>query len=124
MSSQTVARTIIGKIKAIIGIIAIIMTIISYFVLNKQSIIIRVSILIIGLSIALCLIFSLTQWCDFINFTKESIRETKKVIWPTRKEATQITIIVFAFVLIMAIFLWSIDKLFEFLLYDMILVWK
>jgi preprotein translocase subunit SecE len=61
---------------------------------------------------------------DFLGFAKESVRETKKVVWPTRKEATQITGIVFAFVMIMAIFLWGTDKVLEFLLYDVILGWK
>jgi len=58
---------------------------------------------------------------EFLNFAKESVRETKKVVWPTRREATQITGIVFAFVLIMALFLWGTDKTLEFLLYDVIL---
>jgi preprotein translocase subunit SecE len=61
---------------------------------------------------------------DFLGFAKESVRETKKVVWPTRKEATQITGIVFAFVLVMAIFLWGTDKIIEVLLYDVILGWK
>ncbi|CDG85607.1 preprotein translocase, SecE subunit [Janthinobacterium agaricidamnosum NBRC 102515 = DSM 9628] len=61
---------------------------------------------------------------EFLNFAKEAVRETKKVVWPTRKEATQITLIVFAFVLVMSIFLWGTDKLLEFLLYEVILGWK
>ncbi len=55
---------------------------------------------------------------------KQRTSTSKKVVWPTRKEATQITAIVFAFVLVMAIFLWGTDKLLEFLLYDVILGWK
>jgi preprotein translocase SecE subunit len=43
------------------------------------------------------------------------------VLWPTRKEAMQITAIVFGFVLTMAIFLWGTDKILEFVLYDLIL---
>ncbi|OEZ99119.1 protein translocase subunit SecE [Duganella sp. HH101] len=58
---------------------------------------------------------------EFLNFAKEAVRETKKVVWPTRREATQITGIVFAFVLVMALFLWGTDKTLEFLLYDVIL---
>jgi preprotein translocase subunit SecE len=46
------------------------------------------------------------------------------VVWPTRKEAMQITAIVFGFVLTMAIFLWGTDKILEFVLYDLILGWK
>jgi len=54
----------------------------------------------------------------------EEVIEVKKVVWPTRKEATQITAIVFVFVLTMALFLWGADKLLEFLLYNVILGWK
>jgi preprotein translocase subunit SecE len=60
----------------------------------------------------------------FLAFARESVRETKKVVWPSRKEAMQITGIVFGFVLIMAIFLWGTDKILEFVLYDLILGWK
>jgi preprotein translocase subunit SecE len=66
----------------------------------------------------------LRQRPRILELPKEAVRETKKVVWPTRKEATQITLIVFAFVLVMAIFLWGTDKILEFLLYDVILGWK
>ena len=49
---------------------------------------------------------------------------TKKVVWPTRKEATQITGVVFGFVVMMAIFLWGTDKILEFVLYSLILGWR
>ena len=60
----------------------------------------------------------------FLSFSKEAVKETKKVVWPTRKEALQITGIVFASVLVMALFLWGTDKVLEVVLYDLILGWK
>ena len=77
-----------------------------------------------GLAFAVLLLWTSATGRDFLGFAKEAVRETKKVVWPTRKEATQITGIVFAFVLIMAIFLWGTDKILEFMLYDLILGWK
>ena len=47
-----------------------------------------------------------------------------KVVWPTRKEALQMTGYVFAFVFVMALFLWLTDKTLEWVLYDLILGWK
>ena len=44
--------------------------------------------------------------------------------FPTQREAAQITGVVFAFVLLMAMFLWGTDKILEFTLYDVILGWK
>jgi len=73
---------------------------------------------------AVLLLWTSATGRDFLNFAKESVRETKKVVWPTRKEASQITLVVFGFVLVMAIFLWGTDKILEFLMYDVILGWK
>ena len=50
--------------------------------------------------------------------------ELKKVAWPTRKESLQTAGAVFAFVVVMAVFLWISDKSLEYLLYDLILGWK
>ena len=50
--------------------------------------------------------------------------KTKKVVWPSRKEAMQITGVVFGFVFVMALFLWGTDKLLEVVLYDLILGWR
>jgi len=47
--------------------------------------------------------------------------KSRKVVWPTRKEAMQMTAYVFGFVLIMALFLWLTDKTLEWFMYDLIL---
>ena len=60
----------------------------------------------------------------FFDFAREAWAETKKVVWPTRKEAMQMTGYVFAFVVVMALFLWLTDKTLEWVLYDLILGWK
>ena len=46
------------------------------------------------------------------------------MVWPIRKESFQIAGIVFAFVFVMALFLWVTDKGIEFVLYDLILGWR
>jgi preprotein translocase subunit SecE len=60
----------------------------------------------------------------FAAFVRDAITETKKVVWPTRKETMQMTGIVFVFVVVMAIFLWLADKSLEWVVYDLILGWK
>jgi preprotein translocase subunit SecE len=60
----------------------------------------------------------------FIGFSQEAANETRKVVWPTRKETIQTTLIVFGFVFVMALFLWLADKALEWVLYDLILGWK
>ncbi len=60
----------------------------------------------------------------FIGFARESITEAKKVVWPSRKETTQTTGLVFVFAVVMALFLWLTDKSLEWVLYDLVLGWK
>ena len=60
----------------------------------------------------------------FAAFSQETVVETKKVVWPSRKETVQTTGIVFAFVVVMAIFLWITDKSLEWVLYDLVLGWR
>ena len=72
------------------------------------------------------LFFSLTEvrGRKLIAFGKDATKELKKVVWPTRKEASQITLYVFVFVLVMAIFLWGVDKSLEYLIFDLLLNWR
>jgi preprotein translocase subunit SecE len=94
-----------------------------YFLADKPTIM-RAGVLVLGLLVAIAIAWTSAPGREFAGFAKESIREAKKVVWPTRKEAMQITAVVFGFVLLMAIFLWGTDKILEFLLYDLILGWK
>jgi preprotein translocase subunit SecE len=58
------------------------------------------------------------------GFARESNAEVKKVVWPTRKESFQTAAAVFGFVVVMAIFLWLVDKTLEWVLYDLVLGWR
>ena len=58
------------------------------------------------------------------QFFQQTRAEVAKVVWPTRKEAMQMTGYVFAFVFVMALFMWITDKTLEWLLYDLILGWR
>jgi len=92
--------------------------------LDKQGSLAQWAALLVGLAVAGGVFFASESGRQLIAFGKDAWREVKKVVWPARKEAMQITAYVFGFVLIMAVFLWSTDKALEWLLYDLILGWK
>ncbi|MGZ8304552.1 MAG: preprotein translocase subunit SecE [Telluria sp.] len=128
MSNQSVqtVSTSNDKFKVALAVIAAIAGVVGFFYLkglNKPALV-STGALVAGLLFAVLILWMSATGRDFLNFAKESVRETKKVVWPTRKEATQITGIVFAFVVVMAMFLWGTDKILQFLLYDLILGWK
>lgn len=112
------------KVKIALAVCAAIAGVVAFYFLSDKTTAVRAGALVAGLIVAVALAWTSTSGRNFLNFSREAVRETKKVVWPTRKEAMQITAIVFGFVLVMAIFLWGTDKLLEFLLYDLILGWK
>jgi preprotein translocase subunit SecE len=61
---------------------------------------------------------------QFINFAREAYAEARRVVWPTRKETVQTTLIVFAFVAVLALFLFVTDKTLEWVMYDLLLGWR
>jgi len=126
MSNQSVqtVSTSGDKTKVALAVVAMIAGVVGFFYLKGQLPLIRASAIVVGLAVAVLLLWTSATGREFLNFAKESVRETKKVVWPTRKEATQITLLVFAFVAVMALFLWGTDKTLEFLMYDVILGWK
>lgn len=128
MSNQSVqtVSTSNDKFKVALAVVATIAGVVGFFILKGQNkpALVCAGALVAGLAVAVLLLWTSATGRDFLGFAKESVRETKKVVWPTRKEATQITMVVFGFVLVMAIFLWGTDKILEFLMYDVILGWK
>jgi preprotein translocase subunit SecE len=95
-----------------------------FYVLGKQDLWLRVGALLLLLGAAVVAFFVSEPGRQLIAFGRDSLREVRKVVWPTRKEATQMTLYVFAFVVVMALFLWLTDKTVEWVLYDLILRWK
>jgi preprotein translocase subunit SecE len=98
--------------------------IVVFYALSRSDMWLRVLALIALLALAVVVFFMSESGKQLIGFGKESIKEVRKVVWPTRKEALQNTAMVFAFVFLMALFLWITDKTLEWVLYDLILGWK
>jgi preprotein translocase subunit SecE len=95
-----------------------------FYMTAKQGIWVQWGLLIAGL-IAAVVVFLLSEsGRQLLAFGRDSSREVRKVVWPERKEAIQITLYVFGFVVIMALFLWLTDKTLEWVFYDLILGWK
>jgi len=97
---------------------------VAFYALGAQDLWLRVLALVACLAVAVALFFTSESGKQLIAFGNDSAREVRKVVWPTRKEAMQMTGYVFAFVFVMALFLWLTDKTLEWALYDLILGWK
>jgi preprotein translocase subunit SecE len=120
---ETVGSTA-DKIKVILAVAAVIGGIAGFYVLMEQPLVLRVASVLLGLGVGVAIAWTAEPGQRFFGFAKEAVAETRKVVWPSRKETIHTTAVVFAFVLVMAIFLWVTDKTLEWVLYDLILGWR
>ncbi len=96
----------------------------AFYLLGEQAVWVRVLALLALIGAAVAVFFVSEPGKQLIGFGRDSAREVKKVVWPTRNEALQMTGYVFAFVFVMALFLWLTDKTLSWVLYDLILGWR
>ena len=80
-----------------------------FYYLGEHAMIVRVFAIMGGMAAGAGVFATSGLGREFFQFSQESIAETKKVVWPTRKETLQTTGVVAAFVVVMAIFLWMVD---------------
>ena len=111
-----------AKLAAVVALV--IASVAGFYLLSKQGAVVQWAALIVGLVAAAAVFLMSESGRQFVAFAKDAWREVKKVVWPTRKETLQMTAYVFAFVVIMALFLWFTDKTLEWVLYDLILGWR
>jgi preprotein translocase subunit SecE len=112
------------KIKFALALLLVAAGVAGFYLLGEAALILRVLSVLAGVAAGATVAWFTEPGQRFFVFGQESWTETKKVAWPSRKETVQTTGVVFAFVVVMAIFLWLTDKSLEWVLYDLILGWK
>lgn len=120
---ETVSTTA-DKAKLALAIALVVASLAGFYLLAKQGQIAQWGGLIVGLAAAVVVFMTSEPGKQFVAFGRDSWREVKKVVWPARKEAMQMTAYVFGFVVVMALFLWLTDKTLEWVFYDLILGWR
>jgi preprotein translocase subunit SecE len=107
-----------------VAVLAVLAGVLGFSFLSQQPLLTRAGILIGGVVLGLVIAWFSAPGKRFIGFAHESYDETRRVAWPSRKETLSTTGVVFAFVVIMALFLFVVDKSLEWVLYDLLLRWK
>jgi preprotein translocase subunit SecE len=120
---ETVSTTA-DKAKLGLAVALVLVSLAGFYLLGKQGQLVQWGALIAGLVAAAIIFLTSEPGKQFVAFGRDSWREVKKVVWPSRKETLQMTAYVFGFVVVMALFLWLTDKTLEWVFYDLILGWK
>jgi len=97
------------KIKLAVAIALVCAGVAGFYFLGESAAIVRVGAVLAGVVLGAVVAWTSAPGKQFYAFAQESAVETRKVVWPTRKESFQMTGIVFLFVVVMALFLWIVD---------------
>jgi preprotein translocase subunit SecE len=107
-----------------LAVAAVLVGVLGFSFLTDQPMLTRVGILAAGIVAGIGIAWLSPSGKRFLAFAREAYDETRRVVWPSRKETVNMTGIVFALVVVMALFLFIVDKLLEWGLYDLLLGWK
>jgi preprotein translocase subunit SecE len=112
------------KAKVAGSLVLLLSSFVVFYLLSKQGALVQWLGLLALIAAAVGVFLTSESGRRLIGFGRDSYRELGKVVWPERKEAIQMTMYVFGFVLVMSILLWFTDKVIEWAFYDLILGWR
>jgi preprotein translocase subunit SecE len=98
------------KLKIAVAIGCVIAGVWGYYYFGDAPAIFRFLMVVGGLLVGAGVAWTSEPGKEFFTFAQESWAEGGRVSWPTRKETVQTTAIVFAFVVVMALFLFAVDS--------------
>ncbi len=104
LSSTDWARWSISAVLLLLGVLG-------FYYFADQALLYRVLGIVAMFSLAAWVALGSEQGVQFRGFMRDARVEVRKMIWPTRGETLQTSLVVFVAVIIMAIFLWLLDRL-------------
>ncbi len=111
----------IDKVKIAVALLIIIAAVGAYYHYSDLLQVGRVSIVIAGVLVGASLVLNTESGQTAWAFIKGANIERQKVVWPTRQEALQVTLLVIIMVIILGLVMWGFDALSFYTIYDLIL---
>jgi preprotein translocase subunit SecE len=109
MATEAAKTPVVDKVKIALAVACVVAGIWGYYYFSATALVLRVLMVLGGLVAAGVVAYLSAPGKQFFEFAQEAWQEAQRVSWPTRKETIQTTAVVFAFVVVMAMFLFAVD---------------
>lgn len=109
--TETEVSNKLDTVKLVISLIILLAGIAGFYYYADESLLYRVLGLVVVVMVAAGIAFTTATGQAILAFGRESRAEVRKVVWPTRQETVQTTLMVVVAVIILGIFLWFVDML-------------
>ena len=112
MVTNTEAQgSMLDTVKLLLALLVLLVGIAGFYYFSESSLLYRVLGLLAMVGVAIGVSVTTVKGRSLIGFLGSSRTEVRKMVWPTRAETMQTTLMVFILVVILAIFLWFVDML-------------
>jgi len=112
---------VIDKVKLVAAAAVVLAGIAGFYYFGELSVLLRAGMVIVGVLAGASIALTSTQGQAAWDFTKGARLELRKVVWPTRRETIQGTGIVLLMVIVVGLYLWILDTVLLWVVYDLIL---
>lgn len=109
------------KIKLSVAALLVAAGVVGFYMIPEGQGLLRIGAMLLAVLLAAGVVWLSAPGREFVGYARDSVVEGRKVVWPTRKEAVQMTGVVFLFVAVLALFMWAVDSGLSWLFYDVIL---
>jgi preprotein translocase subunit SecE len=93
----------------IVSIVAILGGIVAFYWYDELPLAARVGMVVLGVAVGVGLAWFSSYGREFLLFGTAARVELRKVVWPTREETLQTTLVVIVFAIAMGVFFWVLD---------------
>lgn len=103
--------SMMDTVKLMLTVVIIISGIIGFYLLDAQPLWVRLLGLLATVAVAIFVSLQTVKGRHIAEFFTAAHTEVRKVVWPSRQETLQTTLVIFVAVLLTSLFLWGVDSL-------------
>jgi preprotein translocase subunit SecE len=113
--AQTGGASALDTAKLVAAIAILVGGVAAFYVLDEYPAAVRWLIVLVAVAAGIFVALLSAQGRELAQYVQGSRVELRKVVWPTRDETTKMTLVVFAAIVVMALFFWMLDMLLGFI---------
>lgn len=106
------SRSVMDTVKMFLSIAILLGSIVAYYTFAEWHAVVRILVVLFGVALAGYVLYKTELGASWFKYLVHTKKEVRQVVWPTRKETVQTTLIVVIAVILVGIFLWLIDMFF------------
>ena len=107
--AQASGASALDVVKLVAAVAILVGGVAGFYVLDQYPAALRWLLVLVAVALGIFVALQSAQGRELAQYVQGSRVELRKVVWPTRQETLQTTLVVFVGVVVMAIFFWILD---------------